>query len=92
VNLERAFIQFAGFTAGFSASFFNFYQGDLQYSGNAAATARSTTVLAYTASFGQGFSATVSIEDSMYRRYGTGDVWVDGAAGVNQVPLTRPLS
>ena len=49
-------------------------------------------MLAYTASFGQGFSATVSIEDSMYRRYGTGDVWVDGAAGVNQVPLTRPLS
>lgn len=92
VNLERAFIQFAGFTAGFSASFFNFYQGDLQYSGNAAATARSTTVLAYTASFGQGFSATVSIEDSMYRRYGTGDVWLDGAAGANQVPLTRPLS
>lgn len=92
IALDRAFIQFAGFTFGFSASFFNFYQGDLQLSGNLAATARATTVLAYTASFGSGFSATISLEDSMYRRYSNGDVWLDGAAGVNQVPLARPLS
>ncbi|WP_170181699.1 porin [Phreatobacter stygius] len=92
INVERAFIQFAGFTFGFSASFFNFYQGDVQLSGNFAATARSTTVLAYTASFGSGFSATVSLEDSMYRRYGNQDVWVDNAAGANITPLTRPLS
>jgi len=40
ISVERAFIQFAGFTFGFSASFFNFYQGDVQLSGNLAATAR----------------------------------------------------
>ena len=95
INVERAFIQFAGITAGFSASFFNFYQGDVQLSGNLAATARSTTVLAYTASFGSGFSATVSIEDSMYRRYGNGDSWYGtavAAPGLTSSSLQRPLS
>jgi hypothetical protein len=91
IRLDRAFIQFAGFTFGFSASFFNFYQGDVQMSGNFAATARSTTVLAYTASFGSGFSATVSLEDSMYRRYSNQDVFA--AAGAPAVAsLQRPLS
>ncbi len=96
ISVERAFIQFAGFTFGFSASFFNFYQGDVQLSGNLAATARSTTVLAYTASFGSGFSATVSLEDSMYRRYGNGDGWIDVGTPGNPVGTTvafaRPFS
>ena len=95
INVERAFIQFAGITAGFSASFFNFYQGDVQLSGNLAATARSTTVLAYTASFGSGFSATVSLEDSMYRRYSNGDSWYGAAVvapGLTNSSLQRPLS
>ncbi|MCZ0736618.1 porin [Phreatobacter sp. AB_2022a] len=95
INLERAFIQFAGFTAGYSASFFNFYQGDVQFGGNFAATARGTTVLAYTAAFGSGLSATVSIEDSMYRRYGNGDSWYGtvGAPGaIMGSSLQRPLS
>jgi Porin subfamily len=98
-NLERAFVQFAGFTAGYSASFFNFYQGDLQYSGNFAATARSTTVLAYTASFGSGFSATISVEDSMYRRYTNSDAFgltnigtTAGNLNSNAVALIRPTS
>jgi hypothetical protein len=96
INLDRAFIQFAGFTFGFSASFFNFYQGDVQLTGNLAATARSTTVLAYTASFGSGFSATISVEDSMYRRYSNGDGFatIAGAPvpGIAAVALVRPFS
>ncbi|MBN8942315.1 MAG: porin, partial [Rhizobiales bacterium] len=92
INVERAFIQFAGFTFGFSASFFNFYQGDLQYSGNFAATARSTTVLAYTASFGQGFSATLSVEDSMYRRYSNSDNWTTTNSTTGAIGLFRPTS
>lgn len=91
IALDRAFIQFAGFTFGFSASFFNFYQGDLQLSGNFAATARATTVLAYTASFGSGFSATISLEDSMYRRYGNQDIFAAAAAPA-VASLQRPLS
>ncbi|MBL8569866.1 MAG: porin [Phreatobacter sp.] len=90
ISVERAFIQFAGFTFGFSASFFNFYQGDVQLSGNLAATARSTTVLAYTASFGSGFSATISLEDQMYRRYGNGDAYAVTAG--TAVALVRPVS
>ncbi|MCZ0738461.1 porin [Phreatobacter sp. AB_2022a] len=95
INVERAFIQFAGVTAGFSASFFNFYQGDVQFAGNLAATARTTTVLAYTATFGSGFSGTVSLEDSMYRRYSNGDSWYGtaGPAGtIMSSSLQRPLS
>lgn len=91
INLDRAFIQFAGFTFGYSASFFNFYQGDVQLTGNLAATARGTTVLAYTASFGSGFSATVSIEDSMYRRYSNQDIFAAAAAPA-VASLQRPLS
>ena len=95
INVERAFIQFAGITAGFSASFFNFYQGDLQFLGNFAASARSTTVLAYTASFGAGLSATLAIEDAMYRRYSNGDSWygtVTPAGTLMNSSLQRPLS
>lgn len=95
INVERALIQLGGLTAGFSASFFNFYQGDLQLSGNFAATARSTTVLAYTASLGSGLSAAVSLEDSMYRRYSNGDTWYGMAAPSGALmtsSLQRPLS
>ena len=52
-------------------------------------------MLAYTASFGSGFSATVSLEDTMYRRYGNGDSWygVAGPAGTTMSSsLQRPLS
>ena len=52
-------------------------------------------MLAYTASFGQGFSATVSLEDSMYRRYGNGDTWFGIAAAPGAImpsSLQRPLS
>ncbi len=102
IGLERAFIQFAGFTFGFSASFFNFFQGDVSMGRPYAATATSTSLLAYTASFGSGFSATVSVEDGYYRRMGNGDVFAGsvnlalGAAATNQgvigTGLVRPLS
>jgi len=99
ISMERAFIQFAGFTFGFSASFFNFYQGDLSYARPYGATATSTTVLAYTASFGSGFSATLSFEDNPFRRMGNGDVFIAGfpagapGAGTGVSSSTsRPLS
>ncbi|MGQ3353394.1 MAG: porin [Phreatobacter sp.] len=72
--MSRAFIQFAGFTFGNSASFFNFYQGDVQFvasSGSAMDPSRnSSNLIAYTASFGSGFSATISVEDPQFRRIG----------------------
>ena len=73
--LNRAFIQFAGFTFGYSASFFNFYQGDLEFvaaTGSSYGASRTgSNLIAYTASFGSGFSATISVEDPQYRRIGS---------------------
>ncbi|MCZ8314875.1 porin [Phreatobacter sp.] len=92
ILLSRAFIQFAGFTFGYSASFFNFYQGDVSYARPFGATATSTTVLAYTASFGSGVSFTVSAEDAMYRRVGNGDAFVALTAPPVSSALARPLS
>lgn len=68
---ERAFIQFAGFTAGYANSFFNAgsgityimatpYAGDNMWN----------TVLAYTAAFDGGLSASLSLEDATNRTTG----------------------
>ena len=72
-NLDLiAFIQFAGFTVGRTGSFFDFYTGEISWigtGGNGINTVSSATNLfAYTYSFGQGFSATLSVEDGTLRR------------------------
>lgn len=93
-SLDRAFIQFAGFTFGYSASFFNFYQGDVNLLGNiSTARAHATNLLAYTASFGSGFSATISLEDRRTNEIGNLDTPFDVAAGPSVVTLSqRPFS
>ena len=68
IDIDRAFVQFAGLTAGRSVSFFGFYNGDLEFVGTTAGDGTITNLLAYTATFGQGFSATVSLEDPLERR------------------------
>ncbi len=69
VNLDKAFIQFAGFTAGRAASFFDFYAHDLEFiASSLGSDISSTNLLAYTATFGQGFSATLSMEDPLLRK------------------------
>ncbi|MFZ4532765.1 MAG: porin, partial [Alsobacter sp.] len=73
VVLERAFVQLGGLLAGRSSSYFGFYQGDLEFVGTTAGLSSSndlTNLLAYTASFGGGFSATLSIESAMETRNG----------------------
>jgi porin-like protein len=66
-----AFIQFAGFTAGYTASFFDF---DLvPYSNmtnfwNSNQSGNGIPVFAYTAQLGNGLSASVSVEDTTARR------------------------
>lgn len=63
---ERAFIQFAGFTFGYTQSFFDLalnYMLTTPYAGSN----QWTTLAAYTADFGNGFSATVSLEDAANR-------------------------
>jgi hypothetical protein len=68
VEVDRAFVQFAGLTAGRSQSFFDFYAGDLELIGAGVYSSVVTNLLAYTATFGGGFSATVSVEDPVFRR------------------------
>src|SRR5215210_196478 len=70
ILLDKAFIQFAGVTAGRATSFFDFYANDLGFFGIGGGSDRaSTNLLAYTASFGSGWSATLSLEDPVERRY-----------------------
>ncbi len=65
VELAKAFVQFGGLTAGRSQSMFDFYTGD--YTQNAWLEASHgdswVNLLAYTFSFGNGVTATLSIED-----------------------------
>jgi hypothetical protein len=60
--LDLAFIQFGPITAGRAQSFFDFYASDLNFASIRTADSR-VNLLAYTATFGSGFSATVSLED-----------------------------
>ena len=64
MNVDKAFIQFAGLTVGRASAFFDFEI--------AAATAGSdvfsTNLPADTAAIGNGLSATLSIEDPVFRR------------------------
>ncbi|MCJ2092406.1 porin [Methylobacterium sp. J-072] len=69
VNVDKAFIQFAGLTAGRASSFFDFYAHDFEITGNTAGSdIASTNLFAYTATFGNGLSATLSVEDPVFRR------------------------
>lgn len=67
--LDKAFVQYLGFTAGRAASFFDFYAHDLEhYAATSGSDVSSTNLLAYTATFGGGWSATISMEDPISRR------------------------
>jgi len=70
-NLAQAFVQFGGLTAGRVTSFFD--NGDLptgHFGTLRFSDAPDIDLLAYTFTFGNGFSATLSLEDSIERRAG----------------------
>jgi hypothetical protein len=92
-KIQEAFIQFGGLTAGRVTSFFtdpdlpvpNF--GDLRFDDPSNAD---VNLLAYTYSFGDGFSATLSLEDGIGRRLSNELVFpVSGAGAIN--PALTPL-
>lgn len=74
-KLEQAFVQFGGLTAGKATSFFSnvdlptLFYGTLRFDDTA-----EVALLAYTYSFGNGFSATLSLEDPISRRLLNTDV------------------
>ena len=79
--VERAFIQFAGFTFGRSQSYFDFYANVMYYTGYiggpSSTGAPGTDLFAYTATFGNGFTATLSMEDGTMRRNAVWDAGTD---------------
>jgi len=78
IYTERGFIQFAGFIFGKSQSFFDFFGGSFcygcSYTGAASMTASTGQLMAaYSATFGNGVIATLSLEDQFMRRNGIWD-------------------
>lgn len=65
--VNKAFMQFAGFTMGRAQSFFDFYVDAYNFAALRGSNA-TTGLIAYTGVLGRGFSATLSIEDSAARR------------------------
>ena len=79
----RAFIQFAGLTAGYAQSMFDFYANAYNFS-NLRGSGATVALLAYTATFGDGFSATLSAEDQASRRTAIGST----IASTTAAPIT----
>src|SRR5262249_1765900 len=85
---DRAFIQFAGFTVGRSQSFFDLFGifGTYTYINprfNGDTNVTGQNLWAYTAQFGNGFSASLSLEDPATRKAGTIDATVAGFFAAN---------
>ncbi|MGO4737452.1 porin [Bosea sp. 2KB_26] len=87
ISLDKGFIQFGPITAGRAQSFFDFYANDLGFS-SLRGSDNSPNLLAYTATFGSGFSATISLEDRLAGRnaiarnalaFNTGSVALEGS-------------
>jgi hypothetical protein len=85
VNTDKAFIQFAGLTAGRASSFFDFYAHDFEFAGATLnSDLQSTNLLAYTSKLGDsGLSATISLEDPSFRR---NTILASGTVSANGAP------
>jgi len=74
INAYRGFIQWAGFTVGKAVSFFDFFSTPAFSNTTNIWTSDSSgngiNLAGYTAQFGNGFSASIAIEDSAARRNG----------------------
>jgi hypothetical protein len=86
--VNKAFIQFAGLTAGRAQSMFDFYADAYNYDSLRGSNA-TVALLSYTATFGGGFSATLSFEDQASRRAAIGSTFATtSAAGINLGGIT----
>ncbi|WP_321340042.1 porin [Breoghania sp.] len=74
VTLWNGFIQFGGFTFGRAESFFDFYTGDAWGIMQQGFSDHRTNLFAYTYGFGNGVSATLSVEDATFVRNGIANV------------------
>ena len=88
--VNKAFVQFAGLTAGRAQSMFDFYTDTYNYEALRGSNA-SPVLLAYTYTFGgpfTAFSATISAEDGVSRREQIGSVYSWAFVAGTGVPLT----
>ncbi|MGB6175872.1 MAG: porin, partial [Methylocella sp.] len=81
--LNKAFIEFAGLTAGQAQSMLDFYAGAYNDHGLRGSNA-TVALLAYTATFGNGFSGIISFEDQPDRRAAIGST----IASTTAAPIT----
>jgi len=90
VNTDKAFIQFAGLTAGRASSFFDFYAHDFEFAGATAnSDLQSTNLLAYTSKLGDsGLSGTISLEDPSFRRNAINSQESTGTGAPSRVLIT----
>ena len=88
----RAFIQFAGLTVGKTQSFFGFYNNSLNYTPlfGGGQSDGGLNLVAYTAQFGGGFSATIALEDAAMHRAGLYDN--TAALPIGALPGSGPSS
>ena len=85
-TLDKGFIQFAGITAGRAQSFFDFDAQSYELLSNSLANSNQVTeMFAYTATFGGGFSATISAEDRNERTIADNGLFVFSATS-NPIP------
>jgi hypothetical protein len=90
VNVDKAFVQFAGLTAGRASSFFDFYAHDFEIIAlTGGSDVASTNLLAYTAKFGEGWSATISMEDPTFRFQ---PIYAAYAAGSTSASVSNALA
>jgi Porin subfamily len=71
VHAPRALVELPGFFAGRNVSAFDFYANDtswINFTMGSDTTGPGTSVFGYTARFGNGWSATLAVEDSIERR------------------------
>jgi hypothetical protein len=95
-NLQQAFVQFGGLTAGKVVTFFTDpdlpapHFGDLRYNDPSIVN---VATFAYTFSFGNGFSATIALEDNLARRasdVGPVTAFAPGTDALNYAGQTAP--
>lgn len=85
--VNKAFIQFAGLTAGRAQSLFDFYADAYNFA-NLRGSNATVALLSYTATFGDGWSASLSLEDQPSRRAAIGSTVAGSQAmpGGTRVP------
>jgi Porin subfamily len=84
--INKAFIQFAGLTAGRAQSMFDFYADAYNWV-NVRGSNATVALFSYTATFGSGFSSTISFEDQPSRRAAIGSTIASATATAAGAPI-----